>query len=133
MKRNDTIKVLTLALAGILLATGCQSVTSTTTQDIGAPTFPKVDPTTVQILRTEPTRSHERLGEIRAETSSPNVAVSKIEEALRKDAAKLGANAVVIVHDNTEVTGAQVVGGWLDRTVEETEGRVVIGIAIRFK
>lgn len=122
-----------LAAVTLLLATGCQSVTTTSTQDIGAPTFAKVDPSTVQILRTEPTRAHERLGEVRAETSSPNVAVSKIEEALRKKAAKLGANAVVIVHDNTQVTGAQVVGGFLDRSIEETEGRVVIGVAIRYK
>ena len=133
MKQTNTIKVLALALAGIALMTGCQSVTSTTSQDIGAPTFAKTDSATVDILRTEPARPHERLGEIHAQTSSPNVAVSKIEDVLRKDAAKLGANAVVVVHDTTQVTGAQVVGGWLDRSIEETEGRVVIGIAIRYK
>lgn len=121
------------AVATLLLATGCQSVTTSYTQDIGAPKYAKVDPAHVQILRTEPTRPNVRLGEVRAETSSPSVAVSKIEEALRKEAAKLGADAAVVVHDNTQVTGAQVVGGWLDRSIEETEGRVVIAVAIKYK
>ena len=27
----------------------------------------------------------------------------------------------------------EVVGGWLDRSIVETEGRVVIGVAIKYK
>lgn len=133
MKSITQTLIVGTAVATLLLVTGCQSVTTSYTQDIGAPTLAKVDPAQVQILRTEPTRPNIRLGKVRAETSSPSVAVSKIEEALRKEGAKLGADAVVVVHDSTQVTGAQVVGGWLDRTVEETEGRVIIGVAIKYK
>ena len=133
MKSTTHTLMLGTAVVALLLATGCQSVTTTYTQDIGAPTFAKVDPAQVQILRTEPSRPNIRLGRIRAETASPSVAVTKIEEALRKEAARLGADAVVIVYDNTQVTGAQVVGGWLDRSIVETEGRVVIGVAIKYK
>lgn len=125
--------MLGMTVATLLLATGCQSVTATHTQDIDAPQYPKVDAAHVQILRTEPTRAHVRLGEVRAEASSPNVKVTRIEEALRKGAAKMGADAAVVVYDKTQVTGAQVVGGWLDRSIEETEGRVAIAVAIKYK
>jgi len=58
------------------------------------------------------TRPHVRLGEVRAEPSSQSVDVTKIEEALRKEAAKLGADAVVVVYDRTQVRGAVVTGPW---------------------
>jgi len=133
MKSIAHTLVLGMGTLMLLLATGCQCVTTSCTQDVGAPKFDKVDPAHVQILRTEPTKPHERIGEVRAETSSPKVSVTKIEDAIRAKAAKLGADAVVVVHDTTQVTGAQVVGGFLDRTIEETEGRVVIGVAIKYK
>ena len=122
-----------MAVATLLVATGCQSVSTTATQYIGVPQSAPVDPTHVQILRTEPTRPNVRIGEVRAVTSSPDVAVSKIEESLREKAAKIGADAVVVVHDTTQVTGAQVVGGWFNRSIMTTEGRVIIGIAIKYK
>jgi len=133
MKTIITPLMLGGVLAALLLATGCQSVTATHTQDIGAPQSAKVDPTHVQILRTAPTRAHDRLGQVRVETDSPGVEVTKIEQALRKEAAKMGADAVVVVYDKTQVTGAQVVGGFLNREIEETQGRVIIGVAIKYK
>ena len=133
MKTINHTLLLGMAVATMLVATGCQSVSTTATQDIGTPQYAAVDPTHVQILRTEPTRPNIRIGQIRAVTSSPDVAVPKIEEALRTKAAKLGADAVVVVYDNTQVTGAQVVGGWFNRSVITTEGRVIIGVAIKYK
>ena len=122
---------LTLALLPAL--TGCQTVSITNNQEIGGPTFAPTDPATVEILRTEPTRPHVRLGEVRAEPSSEDVSVTKIEEALRKGAAKMGANAAVVVYDHTQVTGAYVTGPWYGRSLERIEGRVVIAVAIRYQ
>jgi hypothetical protein len=122
-----------LAIAALAVSTGCQTVSTSYTQDIGAPKFPPSDPAQVQILRTEPTRAHVKLGEVRAQPSSESVDVTKIETALQKEAAKLGADAAVVVYDKTQVVGAQVVGGWLNRSVDPIEGRVVIAIAIKYQ
>jgi hypothetical protein len=124
---------LSLTVAMLPLLTGCQTVALTSTQEIGGPTFPPTDPATVEILRTEPTRPHVRLGEVRAEPSSVDVSAAKIEEALRKGAAKLGANAAVVVYDRTQVTGAYVTGPWYGRSVETIQGRVVVAVAIRYQ
>jgi hypothetical protein len=122
-----------LALAAALLATGCQTVSINSTQEIGGPAFSPTDPATVEILRTEPNRPHVRLGEVRAEPSSEEVSATRIEEALRKGAAKLGANAVVVVSDHTQVTGAYVTGPWYGRSIEQIQSRVVIAVAIRYQ
>lgn len=124
---------MTIAVVAMLASTGCQTVSTSYTQYIGVPVFPPSDPMKVQILRTEPTRPHVRLGEVKAEPSSENVNVTKIEGALQKEAAKLGADAAVVVYDRTQVVGAQVVGGWLNRQVDPIEGRVIIAIAIKYQ
>lgn len=122
-----------LALATALLATtGCNTVSVTSNQYLGGQTYPPSNPQTIQILRTEPTRPHVRLGEVQAEPSSDSVSVQKIEDALRKSAAKLGADAVVIVYDKTQVVGAVVNGPWWGRTVSNVTGRVIIGVAIKY-
>ena len=121
-----------LAAAMLLLVTGCQTVSTTCTQDIGGPKYPPSDPAQVQILRTQPTRAHVRLGEVRAEPSSTSVDVDKIEAALRKAAAKLGADAAVVVYDQTQVTGAVVTGPWYGRSLQEVQGRVILAVAIKY-
>ena len=124
---------LNLSVAALMLVAGCQTVAVTDTQEIGGPLFAPTDPATVEILRTQPTRPHVRLGEVRAEPSSEAVSAQKIEEALRKGAAKMGANAAVVVYDQTQVTGAYVTGPWYGRSIERVEGRVVIAVAIRYQ
>jgi hypothetical protein len=133
MKLTTSVLTVTLAATVLLVTTGCQTVSTSYTQEIGGPRFPPSDPAQVQILRTEPTRPHVRLGEVRAEPSSESVDVSKIEAALKKEAAKLGADAAVVVYDKTQVVGAQVVGGWLNRSVETIQGRVIIAIPIKYQ
>ena len=49
------------ALACALLAC-CAYVDATTTPYIGVPRFPAGDPATVQVLQSEPMRTHDRLG-----------------------------------------------------------------------
>jgi len=133
MKILSSVLNVTLAAAALLVFTGCQTVSTSNTPYLGLPQFPPTDPAQVQILRTEPTRPHVRLGEVRAEPSSENVDVAKIETAIQQAAAKMGANAAVVVYDRTQVVGAQVVGGWLNRSIDPIEGRVLIAVAIRYQ
>ena len=125
--------VMLLSGATVLCLTGCNTVSTTVQQEIGGPHFPPSDPAMVQILRTAPTRPHVRLGEIRAEPYSENTDAATIEAALRKAAAKLGADAAVVVYDRTQVTGAQVVGGFLNRSVETITGRIIVAVAIKYQ
>jgi hypothetical protein len=119
------------AAATLFLATGCNTIPVQTRQDLGTPTYPPTDPATVQILRTEPTQNHVKLGEITAQPDE-NTPVAQIEAKLQQAAAKLGANAVVIVVDRTAVVGASVVGGWYNRQLSPDIGRVIIGVPIRY-
>ncbi len=132
MKR--TIRCITslVALAGLMAVTGCQTVSTSSRQYLGGPTFPPTDPLQVQILRTEPTRPHVQLGQVQAEPSSDSVPNPQIEQALQKAAAKMGANAVVIVADRTQAMGAVVTGPLWARQLDTITGRVIVGVAIRY-
>ena len=135
MTMKTKIPYLTLftALVGLFALTGCNTVSTSQTQDIGGPKFPSSNPALVQILRTQPTRAHVRLGEVRAEPSSDSVPVADIEAALCKAAAKMGADAAVVVYDRTQTTGAYVMGPWWGRSVQTVQGRVIIAVAIKFQ
>ncbi len=123
---------LTIA-AGLFLVTGCNTVSTTSRQFLGGPTYPPSNPANIEILRTEPARPHVQLGQVQAEPSSDSVGAAQIEASLRKEAAKLGADAVVIVQDSTQVTGAYVMGPLWDRSIQRVEGRVIVGVAIKYQ
>jgi len=120
------------AISSLFLVTGCNTVSINSNQYLGVQTYPPSDPAQIQILRKEPTRPHVQLGEVRAEPSSDNVPAQKIETSMRDAAAKMGADAIVIVFDRTEVTGAMVTGPWYGRTVQTIVGRVIVGVAIKY-
>jgi hypothetical protein len=127
--RNIT---LVAALAALFLGTGCNTISVNSTQYIGGPKYAASDPAKVEILRAQPNRAHVQLGEIKLEPASPNVEVAKIETDLRQQAAKMGADAAVVVVDRIQTTGAMVVGGFLNRSVETIQGRVIVAVAIKY-
>ena len=131
---NIAFRCVALFAAVVILfaVTGCNTVSINSNQYIGVQPYPPSNPAQIQILRKEPDRPHVQLGEIRAEPSSENISVQKIEESLRNAAAKMGADAIVIVFDRTEVTGAMVTGPWYGRSVQQIVGRVVVGVAIKY-
>jgi hypothetical protein len=101
---------------------------------VGAPHQLPSDPAAVTILRTEPTRPHDRLGEVLVDASTdPAPPIAKVEEKLRQEAAKLGADAVVVVYDRVQPTAVYVTGGWWTRNVQTVTGRKLIGVAIKYK
>ena len=66
--------------------------------------------TSVRILRTEPTAPHDRLGEIVVDASTdPAPPVTEIERKMVEAAAKMGANAVVVVLDRVQPVAAYVI------------------------
>jgi hypothetical protein len=133
MKTKIQYLALIVSVAALFTGAGCNTVSTTSTQYIGGPTYPPSDPAKVEILRTMPTRRYVQLGEIRAEPSSTSTDVVKIETALRNQAAKMGADAAVVVVDRVQPVGAVVVGGLLNRSVETIEGRVVVAVAIKYQ
>ncbi|HEY8514841.1 MAG TPA: hypothetical protein VIS07_04920 [Candidatus Binatia bacterium] len=122
-----------LALLAVL-ATACSSVQTRSIHFVGRPEFPPTDPATVEILSRPPERPHWVLGQIIAEPQG-NPGDAAIEEKLREDAAAMGGNAVVIVHDGLRRVGAVWQGGpwWGGGTIHPVMGQVISAIVVRFK
>jgi hypothetical protein len=112
-----------LVIVMLLLATGCQTVDTTHTQDDGSSKHPPSDPAQ------DP--SHLRLDKVRAEPSDESEDVNKIEEALRQEAVNPGADATVIDYYQPQATGTLVTGTWRDQSLQLNDGRVVIDIDIK--
>jgi len=130
------LRIFTLAAAvvSLFLLAGCNTVSISTNQALGVPTYPpNLNPAAIPILTKPPTRSHLRLGDIKAEPSSDGVSAAQITQSLQKAAAKLGADAVVIVYDRNEILGAMVSGPWWGRSVQTYTGRVIVGVAIKYQ
>jgi hypothetical protein len=123
--------LLALSAAAVLLLTGCSTVSADSQRYIGAPAFPPSDPAKVEILRHEPKRPHERLGEVVLKPSG-NPDVAEIEKALRDEAAKLGGDAAVLVYDKTRRMGTVVTGSWWVRYATPIYGRVIVAVAIKY-
>ena len=117
-----------------VLVAACATADVITTQYVGAPRFQPTVPNAVQSLRTEPMQPHDRLGEIVVDASvDPAPSITEIEQKLCAAAAKLGADAVVVVYDRVQPTAAYVSGPWWGRSSETISGRKVVGVAIRYK
>jgi hypothetical protein len=130
MKRQIILALLGAVLvAG--LTTGCNTVWVQSKQFLGVANYPPTDPASIQVLQTQPTTAHVRLGEV---TLQPQGHPSKadMEKKLRLAASKMGANAVVIVADQTMVFGTTVMGPWWSQTAYPDVGRVIVGVAIRY-
>lgn len=121
-------------LLGAVLSAGCSYINSNTIAYLGAPRPAPTDPGRIEILQTPPTRPHERLGEVVLDTSlSPAPSPEKIEKRLRKEAAKLGADAVLVAHDKATVTGYWATGPWWGPSVNAVQTRVIVGAALKYK
>ncbi len=122
-----------LAVFAVAVAS-CATIDATTTQFVGAPHFRPSDPARVEILRGEPPRAHDRLGEIIVDVSTdPPPPIEKVEAKLRSEASKLGADAVVVVSDRVQAVGAYVFGPPRERGLETVKATRVIGVAIKYR
>lgn len=132
---KNTLHLLSfLSLAALaLLATGCNTISVSSKQYLGVPSYPPTNPATVQILRQPPTAAHVRLGEVTV-IPQGDPAVGTIEARFKVKAAKMGADAVVIVFDRTMLLGTTIMGGpwWGGAWVTPDTGRVIVGVAIHY-
>jgi len=122
--------LLLASLPGVFAA--CSSANRDSTPHISGQYYPAGNPAAVKILRTEPLHSHVQVGEIQVETStSQPQPVAKVEARLRNEAAKLGADAVVIILDQGNTVSAT--GGRWSRNATTVTHRKVIGVAIKYR
>jgi hypothetical protein len=122
-----------LAIAAAVVAAGCVGVGASTIRYANAPNYPPTDPTRVQILRSEPARPHQRLGEITVDGPAATApAVQQVEEKLRTEAASLGADAVVLVVDPLQPS-AVASRSWWGGTPAAAAGRDVVAVAIKYR
>lgn len=93
-----------------------------------APIFAPTDPARVDLLRREPRREHVRLGEV---WIRPTWHMDRfyVEGMLREKAARMGADALVIVADRYFREG-YVRSYW--RGYRAVNARQIVGIAIRY-
>lgn len=124
-------RLLGLAMA-VGLGTGCHTVSTRLVPYLGMPKLPPSDPARIEILQKEPDRPFDRLGEVTA-MPDDGTPVEKIEAALRRQAAKLGADAVVLVHDKMQVVGSRVWGPAWAPEISNVNQRVIVVVAIKYK
>jgi len=123
-----------LAAACLVVLTGCTSLSSRGLEYVGAPRFGPTDPAGIEILQAEPERAHVKLGEAVGNAAvDPAPSVEKIEARLRREAARMGADAVYLVHDRTEAVGAVAMGPWWSQSFSPIQGRIVVGVAIKYR
>jgi hypothetical protein len=63
----------------------------------------------------------------------PAPPIAEFEQKLRAEAAKMGADSVVVVHDRIQPVGAFVAGPWWGRDVDVITGRKLVGVAIKYR
>ena len=119
-------------VCAVLVLTGCHTVSTRLVPYVGAPKYPPSDPARVEILQKEPTRAHEKLGEVVA-SPEDGTSAQKIEDKLRREAAKLGADAAVLVHDKMQVVGTRVWGPYWAPEATAVSERVIVVVAIKYK
>jgi hypothetical protein len=128
-RRIGVVAALVLATLGL---SACSTVSVSSMRYLGVPQFAPTDLNSVEILRREPRRPHEKLGEVYVEPSgSPPVA--EMEQAIRGEAAKLGADAAVLVYDKTKRIGTVYQGPWWARSSYAVYGRRIVAVAIRYR
>jgi len=126
------VKKALLALAVATCCVSCSSVSASSERLIGSAAYPPTRTETVLILRREPKKPHERLGHVYVDPDG-KPPVEEIEAAIRKETAKLGGDAAVIVFDKTQRVGTMVEGPWWNRRAYPITGRKIIAVAIRYK
>ena len=131
MKQSRISTSMLVVLAVMSILAGCSYVSTETRHYLGVGSYPPTDPSRVEILRSEPQRHHERLGEVILEPEG-DPSLAEMEARMRQGAAKLGADAVVIVADKTRLMGSYLAGPWWGREVYAQYGRVIVGVAIKY-
>ncbi len=115
-----------------LLCAGCASVSVTSDAFLGSPHYPPSNPASIRILGQAPGGpGAERLGQVFLDVQG-RPPREQLEQRLRAEAAKLGANAVYVVSDRLHVFPQVFDDYWWgpSETFEETH-RDIVAVAVR--
>ena len=98
-----------------------------------APTYAPVDPGSVEILGSYPQRPYVTLGEVHVDVTG-NPPLSEIRMKLQKAAAKMGANAVVLLGDTSmmQVGPLEPSSHWWSQLTDPSPDRLIMGTFIRY-
>jgi hypothetical protein len=129
MKPKDHPAILVLAL---LLVAGCSTAVVESKLYPGVPVYEPTSSDRVQILRSDPDHPYQKLGEIYLQPKG-NPSQKEILDKFRKAAAKMGADAVILVADRAALTGGPVAGPqWWNRELSPGSDKIIVGVAIWF-
>lgn len=128
---SSRVAIATALVVATIGIAACTTVSVSSTRYLGVPQFAPTDPNTVEILRRVPNGPHEKLGEVFLQPSG-RPPVAEMEQALRTEAAKLGADAVVVVYDKFKRIGTVIQGPWWARSSYPVYGRTIVAVAIRY-
>jgi hypothetical protein len=118
-------------LSAALVVPACSSISASTRTYPGAPTFPATDPAAVEILRSEPAIPYVRLGEITLSLQS-NPSQDALGQAIKQQAAGMGATAAILVYDGSQAMGVMYSGpAWAPADPTQL-GQVLVAVAIRY-
>jgi hypothetical protein len=130
--RLQQTAVSSLLATALLSLCACGGITATTRLYPGAQTFPPTDPAMVEVLRTEPAVPYVRLGEVTLSLQG-NPSQQALSQALQKQAAQMGATAVVLVFDGSQSYGVMYSGPlWSPADPSSYGSQVLIAVAIRY-
>lgn len=118
-------------LCALLILSGCMAKVETRRYpDAGL--YAPVAYQSVAVLRSPPSRSYQALGEIHLQSDS-DLSQKTIFKKLKKAAAKMGADAVVLVADPAGLTGGPVAAlqEWKGSS-KPVDPRTIVGVAIWF-
>ena len=120
----------------------CSTIGTHTEQYTSVPPQPPTTANHIKILQTQPAVPYEELGAIVVDGSTePIPPPEKFEEALKQQAAALGADAIVVVSDRVQPDGLvgelspseyYQVGEYWNRSVETVSGRQIVAVAIKY-
>ena len=125
MKEHSVI----LILAFLLLA-GCSTVMVESKRYPEGPVYVPTDLEGIEILRSEPDHPYQKLGEIYLQPNG-NPSPREILKKFKKAAAKMGADAVILVVDKSGLTGGPVASPeWWNPKLSGRSDQIIIGVAI---
>jgi hypothetical protein len=121
-----------LLATALLAVSACGGVTASTRMYPGAPSFAPTDASLVEVLRSEPAVPYVRLGEVTLSLQG-NPSQPELTKALQKQAAQMGATAVVLVFDGSQTYGVVYSGPlWSPADPSSYGSQVLIAVAIRY-